>query len=120
MATVLEEVSGPIMVNHRGSTRDANRSEWSVKVRLRIEPAGEPPFETTVRLRFPLGAPPRAGGRVAVRYDPVDPSVLERCDELPADATREDRERGLYHALRAEGKSLDEVITAVAAQRAEE
>lgn len=50
------------------------------KLTLRVEPAGQAPFETTVRASFSSRSP-RTGGSIGVIFDPSDRSTLAICPE---------------------------------------
>lgn len=77
-ATVLD-VSGVVtQINHRGAMSDANLIEWGRRVRVRVEPEGEPPFEVERRMRFPSAQPARPGRRIGVIYDPARPHWIMR------------------------------------------
>jgi hypothetical protein len=58
-------------------------TEVSVKLRLQVEPTGEPAFVVETKLRFPQLSIPSVGSRIAVVYDPDDHDTLMR-DETPA------------------------------------
>ena len=47
-------------------------TEVALKLNLRVEPAGEPPFELWTKLRFSQFGMPRPGSKLAVIYDPED------------------------------------------------
>ncbi|MFN8216725.1 MAG: SHOCT domain-containing protein [Solirubrobacterales bacterium] len=70
-ATVLEISGGHLSVT-TGNPQLAANTEVPMKVTLRIEPEGEPPFEVETKLTFPQLGIPRRGGSVPVIYDPED------------------------------------------------
>jgi hypothetical protein len=65
-AVVLEVEDTGTTINH----------DPRVRLRLRVEPDGEPPFEVERKLVVSRVAIPRAGERVEVAYDPADPERL--------------------------------------------
>jgi hypothetical protein len=70
-ATVLEIAERGMAITH-GSDAIVGNTELAMKVRLRVEPEGEPSFEVETKLRFPQLAVPSQGSRLAVIYDPED------------------------------------------------
>lgn len=63
----------PIRFTKLGRVRGGTNS---VKVHLRVEPDGEPPFEVTQRVRFPEGTGREPGDELDVVFDPSDPQKL--------------------------------------------
>jgi len=51
-------------------------TDLDARFHLRIEPSGDEPIEVRARMRFPQLAVPPIGSRIAVIYDPDDPSQL--------------------------------------------
>lgn len=63
-----------------------------VRLRLRVEPKGETPFEVERKIVVSRLAIPRAGERLDVAYDLADPDKLTfRIGELTVDASSSDR-----------------------------
>jgi hypothetical protein len=70
-ATVLEVGSRGMAIT-TGSGALVSDTEVALKLNLRVEPPGEPPFEIWTKLRFSQFGMPRAGSKIAVIYDPED------------------------------------------------
>jgi hypothetical protein len=70
-ATVLE-VGKRGMAITTGSGQLVSDTEVALKLSLRVEPEGEPPFELWTKLRFSQFGMPQAGSKIAVIYDPED------------------------------------------------
>lgn len=86
-----------------------------VRIRLRVEPDGEPAFELERKLVVSRVSIPRAGERVEVLYDPDDPGEFTfRIDDLTDDRAEPDRlERlALLGRLRADGVLTEEEFEA--------
>jgi hypothetical protein len=66
-----------------GNPNLVNNTELRWKLRLRVTPDAEPPFEASVTALLPQLSPPRPGMRVPVLYDPKDHSRV-RLDHQPA------------------------------------
>ena len=81
-ATVLEIAGRGMAITH-GSEAIVSNTELALKLRLRVEPPGQLPFEVECKLRFPQLAVPPVGGRIAVVYDPDDPETI-MLDASPA------------------------------------
>jgi len=74
-ATVLAISDRGMTVSHNGGHLVAD-TEVILRTHLRVEPAGEPSFEVTKRLRYDQLAMPSAGSQVAVIFDPEDHDEL--------------------------------------------
>jgi hypothetical protein len=86
-----------------------------VRLRLRVEPEGEPPFELERKLLVSRVAVPRAGERVEVFYDPEDPERFTfRLADLTDDAPAPDRVELLERLARlhADGALTDDEFRA--------
>ncbi|MCB0939912.1 MAG: SHOCT domain-containing protein [Mycobacterium sp.] len=66
-----------------GNPNLLGNTEIRWKLQLRVLPTSEPPFDATVHALLPQLSRPRAGTRVAVRYDPKDHGRVE-LDQQPA------------------------------------
>jgi hypothetical protein len=84
VATVLE-VGKRGMAITTGSGQLVSDTEVAMKLNLRVEPEGEPPFEIWTRMRFSQFGVPSAGSKIAVIYDPEDHESIMR-DDSPAAA----------------------------------
>lgn len=78
-ATVLE-IGKRGMAITTGAGQLVTDTEVALKLRLRVEPEGEAPFEVRTKLRFPQLAIPSVGSRIAVVYDPDDHESIMRDD----------------------------------------
>jgi hypothetical protein len=74
-ATVLDIADRGMSITNGNDSIVAN-TEVLLKVRLRVEPVGEPAFEVEKRLRFPQLAIPGVGSTITVRYDPDDHDTM--------------------------------------------
>ena len=95
-ATVLE-IGKRGMAITTGSGQLVSDTEVAVKLNLRVEPEGEPPFEIWTRMRFSQFGVPTAGSKIAVIYDPEDHESM-MLDSSPAamiQAQMADRPAGL-------------------------
>jgi hypothetical protein len=81
-ATVLE-VGKRGMAITTGSGQLVSDTEVALKLNLRVEPPGEPPFEVWTKMRFSQFGMPSAGAKIAVIYDPEDHESI-MCDDSPA------------------------------------
>lgn len=66
-----------------GNPNLVGNTEVRWKLRLRVTPDAEPPFEASVTALLPQLSPPRPGTRLAVLYDPKDHGRVE-IDRRPA------------------------------------
>lgn len=67
-----------------GSDAIVSNTELAVKLRLHVEPTGEPAFEVETRMRFPQLALPHVGQRIGVIYDPEDHESIMRDESQEA------------------------------------
>jgi hypothetical protein len=74
-ATVLAISDRGMTVSHNGGHLVAD-TEVILKTHLRVEPAGESPFEVEKRLRYDQLAMPSAGSQLAVIFNPEDHDEL--------------------------------------------
>lgn len=70
-ATVLEISGGRVSIT-TGNPQIAANTELPMKVRLRVEPKDQEPFEVTTKMTFSQFGVPREGGTIAVLFDPDD------------------------------------------------
>jgi hypothetical protein len=76
-ATVLEISGGHVSVT-TGNPQLAANTELPMKLRLRVEPQGQDPFEVETKMTFPQLGLPRQGGSIAVIFDPDDHDTVIR------------------------------------------
>lgn len=105
-----------------GNPAIVGNTEFALKVRLRVEPEGEPAFEVETRLRFPQMGVPSAGMRLPVVYDPEDPDdlMLDEAGSVYSPNLRPDQEESIRvaHEMALAGRSPEEISAAVDAIRA--
>jgi hypothetical protein len=72
----------------RGNPAFLQNTQLVWKLKLRVKPADEPPFETETKTRFPQLAGPHPGATLNVLYDPDDHSkvVVDSSPEGAAEA----------------------------------
>ena len=70
-----------------GNPALAANTEIVYKLRLRVRPEGEAPFEVALKARFPQFSAPRRGASIGVIYDPADHSKVV-IDESAAGAAQ--------------------------------
>ena len=93
MATVItaEETNRAVTVGN-DSLVSNTRVVW--KVRLRLEPEGQPPIEVEGKTRVPQGSSMWEGMRTAVRFDPDKPSHFELDDSVDGIIARVEERTG--------------------------
>jgi hypothetical protein len=120
-ATVLEVAERGQAITH-GNPAIVGNTEFALKVRLRVEPEGEPSFEVETRLRFPQMSVPSAGMRLPVIYDPEDHDdlMLDEAGATYSPGLRPDQEESIRVAreMATAGRSPQEISAAVDAIRA--
>jgi len=75
MAEILQAEQLPWAVGY-GPQSVVQNTELMWRLRLRVNPEGEEPFEAEATQSWPQLGAPRVGQTVAARYDPADPSKV--------------------------------------------
>lgn len=96
-ATVVEMSDRGMAITH-GSDAVVANTEIALKLKLRVQPPGQPSFEVRTKLRFPQLAVPAVGQTIAVIVDPDDHETLMLDESVPGQLgafTQQLHEQGL-------------------------